>query len=471
MKRSNKTHTDVTKSFLDRLRFFCSRHQLIERGERILIAVSGGRDSTVLLNALWRLRNEYGLELAVIHCNHQLRGRESNRDELFVRRLAEYYGMEYYVNRVKTKEYAKREKLSIEEAARNLRYEFFGKVLKSSGFEKVATGHTADDNAETVLLHLFRGAGVAGLAGIPVQRTDVHVVRPLLFASRTDINAYARAAHLKHREDSSNRMQTYRRNYIRRTVLPSIARNVNENIVDTLGRTAELFRSLNEYLSAHVNESLKSVLWSSQEHKIVLDISRLRGYLYFVQENIVLLALKSLALREVSFEKVRRVLDLTDAETGSRVDVSRGIVAYKDRDVLVLERVEGQPSFRYEMTLNQAYLFPEFEFQSSIVDRRQMRFTADRNVEFVDAARVSDKLVLRSWKEGDWFIPLGMKGRKKLSDFFVDEKVGLYEKCQIPVLENGGNIVWVCGRRLDDRYKVTDTTGQVLRLKIAYRRS
>ena len=471
MKRSIKQQTGVTKSFLDRLSCFCSRHRLVEPGDKILIAVSGGRDSTVLLDALCHLQNDDRLTLAVVHCNHQLRGRESDRDEVFVRRLAELYKVDYYVERLRTKEYAKREKLSIEEAARNLRYQFFQKLLRSCAFEKVATAHTADDNAETVLLHLFRGAGVAGLSGIPIHRKDVNVVRPLLFATRADVDAYARAGNLKHREDSSNRKQSYRRNYIRRTLLPAIRKNVNENIVRTLNRTAELFSHLNEYLKAQVHESLTSVVRSSGEHRIDLDISRLRSYLYFVQENVVLLALKSLTARQVNFEKIRSILDLTEAETGSQVDVFKDVVAFKDRDALVLVRMERQRRFRYEVTINQAYQFPEFEFQSSLVDQNQVTFSADRNIAFVDAGKLGNTVLLRSWKNGDWFIPIGMRGKKKLSDFFVDEKVALYEKYQIPVLENEGSIVWVCGRRLDDRFKVTEATERVLRLKIAHRRS
>ncbi|MFQ5797057.1 MAG: tRNA lysidine(34) synthetase TilS [Bacteroidota bacterium] len=471
MRRSIKQQTGVVKSFLDRLSWFCSRHRLIEPGDKILIAVSGGRDSTVLLDALCHLQNDDRLTLAVVHCNHRLRGRESNRDEVFVRRLAERYKVNYYVERLKTKEYTKREKLSIEEAARDLRYQFFQKVLISCGFEKVATAHTADDNAETLLLHLFRGAGVAGLSGIPMHRKDVNVVRPLLFASRADVDAYARVSKLKHREDSSNRKKSYRRNYIRRALLPAIRKNVNENIVRTLNRTAELFSHLNEYLKTQLHESFTSVVRSSGEHRIDLDISRLRSYLYFVQENVVLLALKSLTPREVNFEKIRSILSLTEAETGSQVDAFGDIVAFKDRDALVLVRVKRQRGFRYEVTINQAYQFPEFEFQSSLVDRNQVTFSADRDIAFIDAGKLGNTLLLRSWKDGDWFIPFGMRGKKKLSDFFVDEKVALYEKYQIPVLEYEGSIVWVCGRRLDDRFKVTEATERVLRLKIAHRRS
>ncbi|MEE9187009.1 MAG: tRNA lysidine(34) synthetase TilS [Bacteroidota bacterium] len=469
MKEQTKRRASVTEQFLRRLKRFCSDHHLIAPDDKILVAVSGGKDSTALLEALWCLRHEYRLRLAIVHCNHQLRGRESNQDAAFVRRLAGQYELDYYEERLRTKECAVREKLSIEEAARNLRYQFFHKLLQSSEFEKVATAHTANDNAETVLLHLFRGTGVAGLAGIPAHRRDVNVIRPLLFATRKDVNAYARAAKLKHREDSSNRQQSFRRNYVRRTLLPAISRNFNENIVGTLNRTAELFSHLSDYLKAQAQDNLLSLVRSTAEDRIVLDISGLRSYLYFVRENAVLLALRSLTTREADFEKVRSILDLTEARTGLQIDVFKDVVAYRDRDVLVLERRNARRRFDYEVTIERAYCFPEFEFHSSLVPRSKMTFGADRSVAFVDAEKLEDTLLLRSWRSGDWFIPIGMRGKKKLSDFFVDEKVARYDKYHIPVLESAGSIVWVCGKRLDDRFKVTGTTERILKLSFAYR--
>ncbi len=468
MGRSRKKEPGVTKAFLGRLRSFSRRHRLIEPGDKVLVAVSGEKDSAALLDALNRLRDKERFELAVVHCNHQLRGRESNQDEAFVRRIADRYKLECYVERLEIKEYSKKGKYSIEQAARNLRYQAFQKVLGSSGFGKVATGHTADDNAETVLLNLFRGSGVAGLTGIPVRRRDVNVVRPLLFASREEVKAYARARNLKHREDSSNRRQIFRRNYIRRTLVPSLRRNVNENIVGTLNRTAEIFSHLNEYVNAQVREGFQSAARALEEDRVVLDICELRSYLYFIRESILLLAARSLTPREVSFEKIRSILDLTEAQTGSQVEVFQDVVACRDRDVLLLERVDRRRGFQYGVSVNQKQQFPGFELESSFVDRDEMVFGEERNVAFVDADKLGGTLLLRSWKDGDWFIPIVMGGKKKLSDYFVDEKVPLFEKQRIPVLESEGNIVWVCGRRLDDRFKVTEQTQRILKLKITY---
>ena len=233
-----------SRTILTRFHEYSRRRRLIGEQGHLIAAVSGGVDSMVLLDLLVSERESLGLSLIVAHFNHQLRGEESDADEAFVVQRAGQYGLEVYVDRANTAEVARLTRTGIQEAARNLRYDFFAKLLESSGYDALATAHNADDNAETVLLNLFRGAGVLGLSGIPVARPDTKIIRPLLFARREEIEEYAEAARIPFRTDSSNAGDAYTRNFIRHQVLPLVRDQINPNIVETLHRSSELFREL-----------------------------------------------------------------------------------------------------------------------------------------------------------------------------------------------------------------------------------
>ena len=223
-------------AFLTRFHEFSRRRRLIEERNKIIAAVSGGADSIVLMDLLAREQEAMGLTIIVAHFNHQLRGDESDGDEQFVTQRARHYGFELYVERANTADYSQHMKVGIQEAARKLRYDFLDKLLISSGFDKIATAHNADDNAETILLNFFRGAGVQGLSGIPVYREDRKIIRPLLFAERDEVEEYASTEQLSFRTDSSNLKDYYTRNFVRHNILPPVKKEVNPNVVPTLNR-------------------------------------------------------------------------------------------------------------------------------------------------------------------------------------------------------------------------------------------
>ena len=460
---------NASESLLGRLREFLQRFRLIERGEKIILAVSGGSDSMVLLDAFERLKDDYQLTLAIAHFNHRLRGEESDQDESFVRSAAGARGLECYVERADTRDIADARRQSIEETARELRYEFFRKLRSSLGFQRVATAHQADDNAETILFNLFRGAGVRGLSGIPVKRDDQCVVRPLLFATKELIMKYASEREVRYRDDSTNAGNEYTRNFLRHEVIPLVRRNVNPNLIVTLRRTGELFNQLEEYLGAVTQGVLPSVLVRETPRTIRIDLKALLDQPAFLREHLLLHFGRRFTSREVDFGTVKTMLRVAEGETGSSCSIGGDAVFYRNRGQLVFSRVKRLAPYRHRIELNRRYEFDRFGFGSALGG--EINLSADPNTEFVDADTLGEECVLRSWKEGDWFVPLGMREKKKLSDFFIDEKIPLFEKLAIPVFVSDGEIVWVCGKRLDDRHKIRPTTTRVMKLDYAPRSS
>jgi tRNA(Ile)-lysidine synthase len=456
-------------SFHRSLREFVLQHQLIEQEDRLILAVSGGLDSMVMLDAISTLRRDFNLSLIVAHFNHQLRGHESEADEAFVRTAAKRLEIECYVEHANTHTAAEAARTSIQETARNLRYAFFAKLRSSLGFHKIATAHHADDNAETVLFNLVRGTGVHGLSGIPIRRPDISVIRPMMFATRDEIRDVAKKKEIAYRTDSSNLSKDYTRNYIRHEIAPRIRENINPNLTLTLRRSSELFHHLDEFLQQQATALEREVIVRSSGKETVFNRDVLLRQHVFMQEYLLFLAVRRHTRLETDFGTIRAMMSICRNETGSSTTVAKDIVFFRDRDHVLLRQLPPATPFRYALDPGKAYEFEHFRFQTS--EAAEALFTGDPLVEFVDADRVGASLILRSWVDGDTFVPFGMKNSKKLSDFFVERKVPLFEKMTIPLLVADEGIVWVCGMRLDDRFRISPSTKRILKLEYARRPS
>jgi len=442
---------------------FLQQYKLVTPGEKILAAVSGGIDSMVLLDILNKLKGELHLEIAVAHFNHRLRSAESDEDEQFVQAAAARYGVEYYVERAHTLSVSETTKRSVQETARDLRYAFFKKLRTSLGFQKIATAHHADDNAETVLFNLFRGAGLQGLSGITAYRKDISVIRPLLFASREEIREYAAGEKIEHREDSSNAHPEYTRNFLRQQVIPVIRENINPNLIATLNRTSDVFEQVEHYVQGEAASVLAEIVARRSSNEIVLNLSVLQEKPLFLQEYIFRSIARELISRDLEYSTVRGILSACNNDTGTSVSLARDAVCYRNRKELIFRNRYAVHPYRHPVQLEKEYDFEYFHFGSSKVAKAE--FSKDPHTEFVDGRSLGSGLALRTWKDGDAFVPLGMKEKKKVSDFFVDEKIPLFEKHLVPILVSEENIVWICGKRLDDRYKITDGTTTIIRLE------
>jgi tRNA(Ile)-lysidine synthase len=454
-----------TDSLLDRLERYCKEKSLLQRGDRIIVAVSGGVDSAVLLDLFSRLKNRYDLRLSVAHFNHQLRGKESEADEVFVRRLAKSHGCEFATDKADTAAYAKRQKTSIQEAARELRYRFLASLMKEDRTSRVATAHNANDNAETLLLNLCRGSGIRGLSGIPMYRPDLNLIRPLLFATRPEIEAYAKLNRLRYRTDSSNRKLHYRRNFIRRKILPLLQKSLNPDIIETLNRTSDISNRVEDFMLQEAKKHLEHLTVKKTNDLSSLNLTRLKELHRYLQESIIQLVARSFSRVPLESKEVSEILGLLTSNTGKNIRISKGFSVYRDRSQLIFVRWTKKLELEEEVKPDRSYEFTSFRFSSETIPRQDVHWAHDQNIEYVDADRLNSRLLLRSWKTGDWFIPFGMSRPKKLSDLFIDEKIPRYKKESIPVLESRGNIVWVCGVRLDNRYRILPSTRNVLRLE------
>lgn len=458
----------MLRDFFNRFEDYIRKHQLVSDNDKIIVSVSGGIDSTVLLDLMIELKGRMGIEIAVAHINHKLRGGESEEDERFVKSLADSHGIECFIHNADTRAFIIEHKTSLQAGAREIRYKFLETVKILKNFTKIATAHNANDNAETILLNLFRGTGVSGLGGIPVKRGSI--IRPLLFAERKEIEQYARLKSLQFREDSSNLKDYYTRNVIRHSTIPQIQEKINPSLIGTLNRTAEILQEMSSFIDREVRLLYSNAAKIFERDKLVLDIFKLKNTLLFIRENIIITALKEFVRGEVDYNKVHAIMDLVDSETGSSIEIGSNVVVFRDRYNLVfIKNQKDSADFVAEIIPGKKYEFEEFYLSTEIVDRSDVNFSLSPVVEFVNADIVGEILTLRSWHAGDSFSPLGMKGHKKISDFLVDAKIPVYQKNNVLLLSCRDGIIWVCGLRVDDRFKITENTRRILKLEFGYK--
>jgi tRNA(Ile)-lysidine synthase len=441
---------------------FIGRHHLLDEVVRLVVAVSGGIDSMVLLSLLVSRARHTPLRLEIAHVNHKLRGDESDRDEEFVRRSAEELGLRCHLFSTDRATSPGRKGGSVQETARTERYTCFESLRGDGGNTRVATAHNRDDNAETVLFNFLRGSGVHGLTGIPVIGDDGYIVRPLLFASRKEITEYADLRKIRSREDSSNAGQKYTRNVIRHRLIPEIESAVNPGLRNTLGRTTELFTELESFLRVEVERAISEIITDRTPAGTRLDVPLMKGFHGFLRESVFHTLAKRFVPGGISYAQVRTLMKLLDAPSGSSCSIVGNFHGHRDRETLLLTTGPPPAPFRFPVTADSSYRFHDFSFESSYPDEVSLGRT--RYEEYVDADLLGKELILRSWNDGDWFMPFGLGAKKKVSDFFIDRKVPVTEKQNIPLLVSDNEIVWICGYRLDERFGITPGTKTILRL-------
>ncbi len=449
------------------------KYGMFKAGDTVVVALSGGPDSVGLLHVLNSLRGIYRIKLHAAHLEHGIRGDESLEDMRFVEKLCQSVPIPLTTRREKVLEMAREGGFSVEATARKVRYRFLGEVLEETGGTKIATGHNADDQAETVLLNMLRGAAMAGLSGIR-PAIENRIVRPLIDATREEIIAYLEDKQLPYRVDSSNVDDRYERNKIRQTLIPLIQEQFNPRIIESLARTASVFSMIDEYFRAEVAGAMKTCC-QTKDGRTVVDLGLFQDLPRAVKLFTFYFALRSHEGDEqvVSFDTVNALLNLAvRSRSGSRIDIGSGIVALKERDKLVVGRDIAMVD-RYNIRLNvpgQTLVEPAgYTFTVEILNDRPGTGEIYRSGEaaFFDLGALDLPLIARSWREGDRFVPFGLSGTKKVHDVFVDEKVPVSKRARIPIICDSEGIIWVAGVRRAEKARITDATRTIIKVTYA----
>lgn len=445
----------MTKNLLlEHFEAYNARHDLFTHQDKILLAVSGGVDSMVMLS----LFIEGGYNVGVAHCNFSLRGKESDEDELSVELQARSYNIPFHNIRFDTNAEMERTGESMEMAARRLRYEWFDQLCASEGYTHIAIAHHTDDSIETFFINLFRGTGMRGLTGITRQRGNI--IRPLLFAERKEIHEYAVAHHIPFREDSSNRTKKYLRNKIRLGLLPLI-REISPRFTATMRGNIYRLIETQRFIEAAISNIKQSVLISEQGVDKIL-VSKIDST--YPQEFVIYQILSSqYGFKGETVDELYKALKANN--TGKRFYAKEHMACIDRGDIVICPIADDDPcQITIEREQLRCYcgnsiLYFEHTDIDNITDYR-----SPADVAYIDEQKLTFPLTLRRWQEGDSFIPFGMIGRKKVSDFLIDQKVSVAQKSRQFVLLSGQDIVWVVGRRIDDRYAITKRTEDILKI-------
>jgi tRNA(Ile)-lysidine synthase len=455
---------------LSQVRKTIEKYQMLAPGHCVIVGVSGGADSVALLSVLKRLSPVYGISLVVAHLNHRLRGRESGRDEVFVKKLARKLGLPFEVSSVQAKQF-RRKGMTLQEAAREARFLFFDSLVEKHGAHKIALGQTADDQAETIVMRFIRGAGLPGLKGIPPVRDDV-IIHPLIEVRRVDVEAYLAQEGLSYVEDSSNRKEIYLRNRIRSHLIP-ILEGYNPNLKTRLGKMGHVLLQDEEYLRATTDENWNRAVQHSGD-SVCLDLTHFGNLHPALQLRVLKRSVESVSGDSSKRIGITHILSLTQLAMGGTphavIHLPGGISARRTYDRLEIGKGERPPPPLFD----HGVLLPGVTLLEEIDKKLVTEFVDDWNLEdasslrvYADLQRLETPLRARNYRHGDRFRPLGMaRSQKKIKDCFIDWKTPKEERSRTPLVVSGDTIVWVVGYRISEDVRLTEKTVRAVRMEV-----
>jgi tRNA(Ile)-lysidine synthase len=437
---------------IDEFRKFISENNLVTTDDRILLGVSGGIDSMVMAYLFHQLNFKTG----IAHCNFSLRAADSDKDEEMVRRFAAENNIPFHCRKFDTKAFAKKNRLSIQMAARELRYKWFEEVREENGYDYIAIAHNLNDNIETLLINLTRGTGLAGMAGM--KPSVNRIIRPLLFATRNDIVLFRDQHDIEFREDKSNADTKYVRNRIRHLVIP-VLREINPSIETTLNETAERFSGLNEIVSAYITR-LRERISEEREGLVRINLNQLKAH--FHNKAVLFELFKPYGITSALLTDLIKIIE---GKSGGQIITETHRIIKDRKDIIISAGItSGETSF----TINRIEDLCTFPGISSVKNVRitdTFEIPNEPHMACLDCRKITFPVIIRKWKAGDYFYPLGMNQKKKLSNYFIDNKYSRFDKENIYILESEGQIVWIIGDRIDDRFKITESTKKGLLIK------
>lgn len=433
---------------------YIKQQELFTNNDQLLLAVSGGVDSTVLCH----LCVAAGFTFSIAHCNFQLRGAESDGDENFVKELAHGLGVNFFSKKFDTKAFKEEHKIGTQEAARELRYAWFAELISTHTLKEpqqniyLLTAHHSSDNAETIVYNFLRGTGVKGLTGIPPKRDFIR--RPLLFTNKKQVVDYAGENNISFREDASNNTTDYSRNFIRNQILPEVEKlfpNVQQNINDTAARFTDIQELYEETIAQKIKKLTESK--AGEIHIPILKLQKTTGRITVLHELI-----QPFGFTQGQEEEIWK---LSERESGKYIE-SKTHRILKNRNWLIISTLQNEESTIFVIEKeNSIIIFPQGQLNVTATKPPETLET-NPNIAMLDSNGIAFPVILRHWKQGDYFYPLGMQKKKKLSRFFIDQKLSLLQKEKTWVLESDKKIFWVVGQRIDDRYKIKPATKNAL---------
>lgn len=451
----------VFKRFLN----YCKDHALLNSGDKILLALSGGADSVALLHFLIKCRSELRISILAVHINHNLRGEESDKDETFCKNLCQNLGVPIIIRKLDFDNLQ-----NLENSARHQRFEIFNRLLKLYQFSKIATAHHKNDQTETLLMNMFRGTGMGGMSGI--KPISANVIHPMLCLSKAEITDYLCQKQIPWREDLSNANTSFRRNLVRHEIIPIIEKKINPSLIDTMSRQAEIFRKNDEYLRSVCHTKEKRITIDSSPEAILLDIAKLQRLADTEQFYILRSVYAKFAKTEADFyyHTLEEILRLCHSEGSKHIVLAHDITITKRYNELCFakssEHSSEKPSILHieEDRSLALHMDHRFTFKQLKVMPKESESQEGWHHELLDMDKVVLPLYIRSREDGDRFVPLGMKHSKKLKEFFIDEKVPKYERDRVPLIFDQEKLIWVVGYRLDDRVRCDDKSTRYLHI-------
>ena len=462
---------------LEHVRNTIIRHKMLAPGDRVLVAVSGGIDSVSLLHVLCQLRDEFSISLAVAHLDHRLRP-DSDKDARFVYRLAQSLNLPCFIGRTNVKALAEKERRSSEDAARKARYEFLERVAQDWGAHKLASGHTLNDQVETFFMRLVRGAGLEGLKGIPATRalrSSLTLIRPLIECSRLQIETYAKENRLAYREDPTNKEKHFTRNKVRHELLPWLAREFNPNLYDTIARTQYILARASQFLNSLAEEKLRELIQSEKASSLAIDRRGFKQLDEFLMSLVLRKAFERVIANqtEIGFVHIEKILRALALQKHVRQQLPGAIRLHTRSDLIVISRgkINLPSQFFFSLDVPGETVLAQIgwcfccEFVSPKTFLRAKKTLQSDSLEaYLDFDTIKGKLCVRNRHPGDRFAPLGLKGKKKLQDFFVDEKIALEERDQVPLVCDERSIAWVLGWRTSHLHRIQEGTRSILKI-------
>ena len=458
---------DIKKRFIN----FITDNELIEKGDRVIVGLSGGPDSICLLHLLNEVREEFKLKIIAVHINHMFRGKEADCDEEYARGMCERLNIPFYAKRIDVADYAKKGGLSSETAGREVRYNYFKEILQKNKMNKVATAHNANDQAETILMRVMRGTGLEGLGGIPVKREGIYI-RPILFMKREEVEKYCIEKDLKPRIDKTNMERIYNRNKVRLDILPYMKSNFNEDVVEAINRMAMLLQMDNQFIQKQVQKYYDE--FCVEEHRTI----SIKKEAFLLEESIISRLIRK-AINEVCGNKydlelkhIKDIIQLQKLETSKKIDLPNGIMAinvYKNINIKSKEKIKidennmEELEFSIEDCLHKEINFQNYVFRFEVVDKN-INIKDSCLIKYFDYNKIEDNIIIRNRKDGDKIKPLGMSGSKKLKDIFIDMKIPREHRDTIPIIQFGDDIGWIVGLKISEKFKITSETGKVLKI-------